>query len=47
MARARGQGMLSFRKPRSGYPESITTTGEITHRLWLWIPGSRLRRAPE
>jgi hypothetical protein len=44
---------LSFRMPRSGNPESIATaTPEmdavpILSHLWLWIPGSGLRPAPE
>jgi hypothetical protein len=28
-------------------PESITTVGNELRGLRLWIPGSRLRRAPE
>src|SRR5882672_324416 len=28
-------------------PESITTNGAVSKGLWLWIPGSSLRSAPE
>src|SRR6266702_2667378 len=31
----------------SGRAATAARAGIHTHRLWLWIPGSRLRRAPE
>jgi len=36
----------SFRKPRSGCPESITPVWMTWENLWLWIPGSRTSSAP-
>jgi len=41
------KSLPSFRKPRSGCPESILPVEMIRKDMGLWIPGSRLRRAPE
>src|SRR5271166_4498834 len=39
--------LLSFRKPRSGYPESIIVGHVGFDKPGAWIPGSELRSAPD